>query len=294
LVEEARAKMIFMSRFRRPKGLTIWPRLHVMPRVMPLAMLLVLLSAPGCDRPSDSQSDAAAQPGQPPVPFHDRKATTSPPQNSPATADAGSNPTSNLAANQIPNQIPNQAPNQAPNSETGIPFHDPANLPAGTLLTVRLKNSISAENPGANGIFEAVVDDPVVIEGNRLVPRGATVVGRVESARASRVKRNRGYIRLALDSIHFAGVSLPIQTSSLFVRGSAGNVQVSTRQGAQGEVARGEVSESSAGWSAPSQGEAPPGEASPVMIRLEKGRRLTFRLTESAYVAASQRTPADR
>jgi len=158
-----------------------------MPRVMPLAMLLVLLSAPGCDRPSDSQSDAAAQPGQPPVPFHDRKATTSPPQNSPATADAGSNPTSNLAANQIPNQIPNQAPNQAPNSETGIPFHDPANLPAGTLLTVRLKNSISAENPGANGIFEAVVDDPVVIEGNRLVPRGATVVGRVESARASRV-----------------------------------------------------------------------------------------------------------
>jgi hypothetical protein len=30
------------------------------------------------------------------------------------------------------------------------------------------------------------------------------------------------------------------------------------------------------------------------MIRLEKGRRLTFRLTESAYVAASQRTPADR
>jgi hypothetical protein len=285
LVEEARAKMIFMSRFRRPKGLTIWPRLQVMPRVMLLGMLLAVLCAAGCDRPADSQSDAAAQSGQPPVPFHDGKATTSSPQNLPATAGTGSNPPSKLAANQIPNQ--------APNSETGLPFHDSANLPAGTLLTVRLKNSISAENPGANGIFEAVVDDPVVIEGNRLVPRGATVVGRVESARASRVKRNRGYIRLALDSIHFAGVSLPIQTSSLFVRGSAGDAQVSTRQGAQGEVVRGEVSESSAGWSAPSQGKAPPGEASPVMIRLEKGRRLTFRLTESAYVAASQRTPAD-
>lgn len=298
--------MIFMSRFRRPKGLTIWPKLRVLPQVMlwvmPLAILLALICAAGCDRPADSQSDAA-QSGQPPVPFHDGKATTSPPQNSPATADAGSNPPTNLAAN--------QTPNQAPNSETGLPFHDPANLPAGTLLTVRLKNSISAENPGANGNFEAVVDDPVVIEGNRLVPRGATVVGRVESARVSRVKRNRGYIRLALDSIHFAGVSLPIQTSSLFVRGSAGNTQVSTRQGtrgegAQGDVARGDVergdvepadaaqAEDSAGQSAFSQGKNPPSQASPVTIRLEKGRRLTFRLTESAYVAASQRTPADR
>jgi hypothetical protein len=282
LVEEARAKMIFMSRFRRPKGLTIWPRLQVMPRVMLLGMLLALLCAAGCDRPADSQSD------QPPVPFHDGKATTSPPQNLPATAGTGSNPPSNPAAN------------QAQNSETGLPFHDSANLPAGTLLTVRLKNSISAENPGANGIFEAVVDDPVVIEGNRLVPRGATVVGRVESARASRVKRNRGYVRLALDSIHFAGVTLPIQTSSLFVRGSAGDAQVSTRQGAQGEVVRGEVepadaaqAEDSAGQSAFSQGKTPRSQASPVMIRLEKGRRLTFRLTESAYVAASQRAPAD-
>jgi hypothetical protein len=309
LVEEARAKMIFMSRFRRPKGLTIWPRLQVMPLVMPrvilpailLALLLALICTAGCDRPADSQSGAAAQSGQPPVPFHDGKATTSPPQNSPATADAGSNPPPNLASN----QTPNQAQNPASNSETGLPFHDPANLPAGTLLTVRLKSSISAENPGANGIFEAVVDDPVVIEGNRLVPRGATVVGRVASARASRVKRNRGYIRLALDSIHFAGVSLPIQTSSLFARGSAGNTQVSTRQGARGEVAQGDVArgdvapadaaqaEDSAGQSAFSQGKTPPGEASPVTIRLEKGRRLTFRLTESAYVAASQRTPAD-
>ena len=147
--------------------------------------------------------------------------------------------------------------NNGLNPETGLPFHNSQSLPAGTLLTVRLRNPISADDPGANARFEAVVDEPVVIEGNSVVPRGATVAGRVESALASNVRRNRGYVRLVLDSIHLAGVNLPIQTSSLFVRGNSGDTQTG-----QGEMAQ---------------------------IHLEKGRRLTFRLTEPVYVAASQR-----
>lgn len=224
-----------MSRFRRPRGLTIWP------------MLLALVWAAGCARPAGLQSgDGAAHADQHPVPFHDGEGTPVARQGgTPAAQDSSLNP------------------------ETGLPFHDPQNLPAGTLLTVRLKNPISAENPGANGTFEAVVDEPVVIEGNRLVPRGATVAGRVESARASNLSRNRGYVRLALDSIHLAGVNLPIQTSSLFVRGNAGDTQVP-------------------------QGDVPQSEAPAAVIRLEKGRRLTFRLTEPAYVAASQQTQVDR
>jgi hypothetical protein len=240
--------MILMSRFRRPQGLTIWPKLMAKLLAWSLAMLLALLWTAGCARPAGPQSDdAVVHADQHQAPFHEGESTASAPQASPTAQDTGSNP------------------------DTGLPFHglqnhDPTNLPAGTLLTVRLKNSISAENPGANGTFEAVVDEPVVIEGNKLVPRGAAVLGRVESARASNVKRNRGYVRLVLNSIHLAGMSLPIQTSSLFVRGSAGDAPT---------------------------GETPPGEASTVMIRLEKGRRLTFRLTEPAYVAASQRTPVD-
>ena len=122
-------------------------------------------------------------------------------------------------------------PDNGLNPETGLPFHNPQSLPAGTLLTVRLKNPISADDPGANARFDAVVDEPVVIEGNRLVPRGATVAGRVESARASNVRRNRGYVRLMLDSIHVAGVNLPIQTSSLFVRGNSGDSLKTRRAG---------------------------------------------------------------
>jgi len=226
--------------FRRRQVLMIWP------------MLLVLLWAASCARPAGLQSDdGAVHANQPQAPFHDGDATLAA-----RHADAASVQDSGL------------------NPETALPFHDPQNLPAGTLLIVRLQSPISAENPGTKATFEALIDEPVVIEGNRLVPRGATVVGRVESAQASNVRRDHGYVRLALNSIHLAGVNLPIQTSSLFVRGNAGGAQIQ-----QGKASPPEV---------------PQNEASTVVIRLEKGHRLTFRLTEPVYLAASQRARADR
>ena len=199
------------------------------------AILLAILVTVGCAPPDGLPSaDGTAQTEQHKVPFHD--------------ADGKSS---------SPNSVPAQ--NNGPKPEMDLPFHDPQSLPAGTLLTVRTKNPISAENPDANEIFEAMVDQPVVIDGNQLVPLGAMVSGRVESARASNLKRNRGYIRLTLESIQLAGSDLPVQTSSLFVRGRA-----SPAQSSEGPV-----------------------------VRLERGRRLVFRLTEPVEVAATQRPPAD-
>ena len=236
-----------MSRFGQRRSLTIWP------------VVLPVLWAASCARPVGVPSDTRA--AQHPVPFQ--------------TSGA---PSARQAA----------AATAPDNSETGLPFHDPQNLPAGTLLTVRLKNPIfvgndignpsignpsttnpstanaAAANPSANGTFEAVLDEPVVIEGYKLVPRGTPVEGRVESVRASNVGHNGGYVRLALDSMHVADATLPIQTASLFVRSSASDPQL------------------------------PPRGSSVAQIRLEKGRRLTFRLTEPAYVAARQSNSVDR
>jgi len=186
-------------------------------------------------------SNGAARADQPQVPFHDGEGKLSRSSDSPGAQDNG-----------------------AP-AESALPFRDPQNLPAGTLLTVRLKNPISAENPDANRTFQAVVDQPIVIEGNKLVSAGTVVSGRVESARASNLKRNSGYLRLTLDSIDLAGSKLPMQTSSLFVSGNAG--QPRTPQGS-------------------------PANQPSAIIRLEKGHRLVFRLTEPLYVAGSQGPPA--
>jgi len=223
-----------MSRFRGRRGLTI------------AITLLSLLGAVGCAPPGGLQSGEDATPaGQQQIPFHEGGGRQSHPGNPSTAQDSG---------------------NDA-KPETDLPFHDPQNLPAGTLLTVRLKNPISAEHPDATATFEAVVDQPILMEGNKLVPAGATVSGRVESARASNLKRNRGYLRLTLASIHLAGVDVPLQTSSLFVGGNAGQTQ------------------------AP-QSQARDGEASATVLRLERGRRLVFRLTQPVYVAATLQAPA--
>ena len=186
----------------------------------------------GCSRPAGTD-EAPAQTDQREVPFQD------------GTTGASTNPRAASAT-----------PDPAARGETGLPFRDDQSLPAGTMLTVRLKRPIAADSTGPSSTFEGIVDEPLVIDGNTLIPRGTGVAGRVEAARSSQVKRNRGYVRLILDSIDVAGRDLPVRTSSLFARGNFGDTGGSE------------------------------GDGSIPVIHLEKGRRLTFRLTEPVSVAS--------
>jgi hypothetical protein len=212
-----------MIRFRRPGQLTLWLLL------LPLAWEL------GCSRPVGlSAPEDATTPDQHQVPFHE---------------DSGD-------AHAAPD---GQRQDRGLKPEIDLPFRDAQSLPAGTLLTVRLKTSVCADNAKGRDTFEAIVDEPVTIEGNTLVPRGASVAGRVESgsgAAGNAATKGNGYVRLTLESIDLAGTGNEqgLQTSSLFARGRP----PATHNG------------------------------SPGLITLEKGRRLTFRLTEPAYVALGQ------
>jgi hypothetical protein len=141
-------------------------------------------------------------------------------------------------------------------SEAGIPFGDSQNLPAGTLLTVRLRTPINSASPKTDSTFVALVDEPVVIEGATVIPRGASVAGRVEDTRSSTMTHNRGYVRLTLNLVDIAGRELPIRTSSLFARGTP-----------------------------------EPSPNAPEMVGLEQGRQLTFRLTEPVYLVSQSTTP---
>jgi hypothetical protein len=133
--------------------------------------------------------------------------------------------------------------------QSDAPLQRFQNLPPGTLVTVRLKKPLYASSLSSEASFEALVVEPVVIRGNTLIPPGASVLGRVESARTSTVKPNRGYVRLALHSVQVGNVRMPLETASLFAR------------------------------------EAPLGDDPISVIHLESGRRLTFRLNATASSA---------
>lgn len=165
--------------------------------------------------------------------------------------------------NQAPFQAPgvtqssrSSMPYGAPLPENALPFDDSHTLPIGTLLTVRLSDPVSAGGQQSDNSFEAVVDQAVTVGENTVLPRGAGVTGRVESARTSELKPDRGYLRLSLAFLHVGAVDVPLQTASLFARQDSGAASLST-------------------------------------VRLEKGRRLTFRLTEPVSLHP-QRTQASR
>src|SRR5690349_11776363 len=52
--------------------------------------------------------------------------------------------------------------------EDRLPFDDAQSIPAGTLLTVRLKGALTSAVSGGNDLFNAIVDEPVVIDGNTI------------------------------------------------------------------------------------------------------------------------------
>ena len=94
-------------------------------------------------------------------------------------------------------------------------------LPEGTPITIRLRSTISSASSNAGDSFEGMLDDPIVIEGQTAIPRGAAVTGRVLAAKASGRLHDPGYLRIALVSIKVDGTPVAIETSSLFVKGGS-------------------------------------------------------------------------
>ncbi|MGA8501182.1 MAG: hypothetical protein WB683_06510 [Candidatus Sulfotelmatobacter sp.] len=124
-------------------------------------------------------------------------------------------------------------------------------------MTVQLEDSLSTTNVHAGDSFTASVAAPLTVDGDTLVERGTAVTGRVESAQSQTDRpglvRGSGYFRLTLNAITIEGRQLALQTSSLFARGQSPNVS--------------------------SLSPGTPSDLRSDGVQVQKGRRLTFRLT---------------
>ncbi len=134
----------------------------------------------------------------------------------------------------IPDNADASAPDTSSDSDT-LPFHggghglfssrppvpSAVTIPAGTPIAIRLQQSLSSASARSGDPFDAVLDDPIVVDGQTVAPRGAAVTGRVVAARGSGHLHNSGYLRLTLASITIAGKPVPVETSSMFIMGGA-------------------------------------------------------------------------
>ena len=69
--------------------------------------------------------------------------------------------------------------------------------------------------------FEAVLDEPLVVNGRTVAAQGTAVSGRVIAAKKSGRLHDPGYLRLTLASMTLNGKALPLTTSSIFVKGGS-------------------------------------------------------------------------
>lgn len=105
-------------------------------------------------------------------------------------------------------------------------------LAEGTSIAIRLRNALSSASAQAGDSFEGTLDEPVVVDGQPLIARGAAVTGRVLDAKHSGSGRNPGYLRIALVSVDVAGKTVLINTSSVFAKAKGGSHDKSAAAGA--------------------------------------------------------------
>jgi len=94
-------------------------------------------------------------------------------------------------------------------------------LPAGTLIMVRLADSLSSDRNKAGDGFTAILDQPLVAQGWVVARRGQTVFGQV--ADAQKAGRVQGVSQLAVELKQFVavdGAQMPLRTE--LVQSSAG------------------------------------------------------------------------
>jgi hypothetical protein len=86
---------------------------------------------------------------------------------------------------------------------------------------VRLQQSVSSgwARPGEH--FEAVLDEPVVVQDHTILPAGALIGGHVVAVRRSGRLRHPGEIALTLDSVSVGDRRLALDTSNVVARGGS-------------------------------------------------------------------------
>jgi hypothetical protein len=106
--------------------------------------------------------------------------------------------------------------------ETSAPAPAPAaagiqgvEIPAGTNFVVRMIDSVDSETNHVGQTFQASLDEPVLVNGNTVIPRGADVVVKLVDDKESGKLTGRAELALDLVSVKVNGRPVDINTQSV-------------------------------------------------------------------------------
>ena len=88
-------------------------------------------------------------------------------------------------------------------------------IPAGTVLVVRLIDGVDSERDNMGKTFRASIDEPVVVNGQTVIPRGADVVAKLVDERQSGKFEGRAVLTLDLMQVMVNGRMVDVSTSDV-------------------------------------------------------------------------------
>jgi hypothetical protein len=105
-------------------------------------------------------------------------------------------------------------PAEAPPAPTAVPAAHTVYLDPGTVVAVRLNRALSTVHNRAGDTFEAILDEPVVVDDKEILPHGTKFTGHVTRSAASGRLEGRAVLGLTLDAFTVNGQRYPITTSA--------------------------------------------------------------------------------
>jgi len=90
----------------------------------------------------------------------------------------------------------------------------PLVVPAGTILTVRLGNTLSTKSSHSGDTFTGTIAEPVSVDGKVAIPDGAEATGSVTDSQGMGHFKGGALLRIVLTSVTVKGQSVPVETSA--------------------------------------------------------------------------------
>jgi hypothetical protein len=93
------------------------------------------------------------------------------------------------------------------------PTPPPIQIPAETVIQARIDQTLSTRHSRAGERFHASLAEPLVIDGQEVLPQGTPMMGTVVMCKASGRFKGRGEIAIRIDSVDHNGQPVPITTA---------------------------------------------------------------------------------
>jgi hypothetical protein len=103
----------------------------------------------------------------------------------------------------------------APPSPPAAPSSGKIEIPAGTTLTVRLIDPVDSQKDTLGQTYRATLDEPVMVNGETVLPRGVDVVAKLVDDKQSGKLEGRTVLTLDLQSITVNGRTVDIDTQEV-------------------------------------------------------------------------------